>query len=430
MSETPVRLSFGGRIRRFMTILGPGMIMMATVVGASHVILSPVAGARFGYSLLWLVLFSHLFKYPAFEFGARFAVARGFSLIRGYQLVPGPKNWAVWTFLLTTTLQGLAVTTGIMSVTASIVLVNVGGLPFTGWIVVLCVVIIAIHRVGQYDALQNISKAMMAILAVITVLAFAVSPTTPSDLMSVFVPTVPEGATPLASSIIGLMPAGINVAVWHSLWAVAHLPYWKKESSNQQEMLRLSMIDLRVSYWLSAILALMFMSLGASLLQPRGLTPQGLDVAITISTIYTELLGPWMYPVFMIAVFAAMFSTAYTVMDGFPRAFSTIVKDLFPKSELLRRPGDPAYWVFMLVIVAMILITNTLIPNPVLLVSLTGLLSLLVAPLLYVLNYYCVTRLIDDEAMRPSLRIRIWGILGIITMTASVVFFLYNQYVG
>ncbi len=59
MSETPVRLSFGGRIRRFMTILGPGMIMMATVVGASHVILSPVAGARFGYSLLWLVLFSH-----------------------------------------------------------------------------------------------------------------------------------------------------------------------------------------------------------------------------------------------------------------------------------------------------------------------------------------------------------------------------------
>ena len=62
--------------------------MAATAIGTSHIILSPVAGARFGYALLWLVLFSHLFKYPAFEFGPRYAVATGTSLIRGYQQVP------------------------------------------------------------------------------------------------------------------------------------------------------------------------------------------------------------------------------------------------------------------------------------------------------------------------------------------------------
>lgn len=416
-----------GSLRRFLRTLGPGMIMMATVVGASHVILSPVAGARFGYALLWLVLFSHLFKYPAFEYGARFAVARGFSLIRGYQLVPGPRNWALWVFLTTTTLQGLAVTTGIMSVTASIVLVNIGILPFTGWIVVLNLFIIGIHRFGRYGALQWMSKVMMFVLAAITVLAFSVAPWSPGDLLRLFVPSVPEGATPLASSIVGLMPAGINVAVWHSLWAVAHLPYWEAEARDRRQMLSMSMVDLRISYWLSALLAMMFMVLGASLLRPRGLTPDGLDVAITISTIYTELLGNWMYPVFMVAVFAAMFSTAYTVMDGFPRAFSTIVKDLFPKSATLRRGGDPAYWVFMLVIFGFIVITNTLIPNPVLLVSLTGLLSLLVSPVLYVLNYYCVTRLIDDPALQPSRFTRLWGIAGIVTMSASVAFFLYYR---
>ncbi len=421
-------MSTANRFRRLMRILGPGMIMMATVVGASHVILSPVAGARFGYGLLWLVLFSHLFKYPAFDYGARFAVARGFSLIRGYQLVPGPKNWALWVFLVTTTLQGLAVTTGIMSVTASIVLVNVGLLPFPVWIVVLSLFIIVIHRFGKYSALQWVSKVMMFVLAAITLMAFSVSQWSPGDLLQIFVPSVPEGSTPLASSIIGLMPAGINVAVWHSLWAVAHLPYWEKESTDKRELLKMSLLDLRVSYVLSALLAVMFMSLGATLLLPRGLTPAGLDVAITISTIYTELLGAWMYPVFMVAVFAAMFSTAYTVMDGFPRAFSTIAKDLYPQSSLLRRPGDPAYWLFMIVIFGFIVVTNTLVPNPVLLVSLTGLLSLLVAPLLYVLNYYCVTRLIDDPELRPSRLNRIWGLAGIATMTLSVVFFLYNQY--
>jgi len=416
------------RVRRGWRILGPGMIMMATVVGASHVILSPVAGARFGYALLWLVLFSHLFKYPAFDYGARFAVARGFSLIRGYQLVPGPKNWALWLFLVTTTLQGLAVTTGIMSVTASIVMVNLGLLPFPAWTVVLSIFIIAVHRFGKYNALQWVSKGMMFVLVVITVMAFLAAPWSPSDLLALFVPRVPEGATPLASSIIGLMPAGINVAVWHSMWAVAHLPYWQEQSSDKRDMLTMSMIDLRVSYWMSAVLAMMFMALGASLLRPRGLTPDGLDVVITISTIYTEVLGAWMYPVFMVAAFAAMFSTAYTVMDGFPRAFSTILKDLLPTSAFVRRPGDPAYWCFMLIIFSFIVVTNTLVRNPVLLVSLTGLLSLLVAPVLYTLNYYCATRLIDDPDMRPSRFNRIWGLAGIITMTFSVVFFLYNQY--
>ena len=58
--------------------------MAATAIGTSHIVLAPVAGARFGYDLLWLILFAHLFKYPAFEFGARYAVATETSLIEGF----------------------------------------------------------------------------------------------------------------------------------------------------------------------------------------------------------------------------------------------------------------------------------------------------------------------------------------------------------
>ncbi|NIP81596.1 MAG: divalent metal cation transporter, partial [Gemmatimonadetes bacterium] len=109
-------------------------------------------------------------------------------------------------------------------------------------------------------------------------------------------------------------------------------------------------------------------------------------------------LGPWMFPVFMVAAFAAMFSTVYSVMDGFPRAFSSLMRTIFPRSDVLHRPSDPSYWVFMVVIFAFSLVTNTLLPNPVLVVTLVGVVSLMVAPVLYGLNYYCVTRLIGDEA--------------------------------
>ncbi len=125
------------RFRQITDSLGPGIVMAATAIGASHVILSPVAGARFGYDLLWLVLFSHLFKYPAFEFGARFAVATGTSLIRGYERVPGPRNWALIAFLGITILQGLTILSGVIAVAASVLVVNLGTFPFPVWILIL-----------------------------------------------------------------------------------------------------------------------------------------------------------------------------------------------------------------------------------------------------------------------------------------------------
>lgn len=405
--------------------LGPGIIMAATAIGTSHLILSPVAGARFGYELMWLVLFSHLFKYPAFEFGPRFAIATGGSLIQGYQDVPGPKNWAVWTFLVTTILQGLVLLAGMLSVTAAILLASFGTLSLTAWVVFIGIAIIVLHRRGKYPALAVGSKIAMLVLAVISVIAFFAAPPSLSDLAQAFIPSIPAGSLVLVASILGLMPTGINVAIWHSLWALEQMESWNEAVADKPSMLRLGLLDLKIGYILSAVLAMIFVSLGANLLAPRGLTPSGVDVAVTLSRIYTEVLGAWMFPVFMLAAFAAMFSTAYSVMDGFPRTFSRLLATLFPDNDALQRPGDPAYWSFMTVIFAFAIGANYIFPNPVQMVQLIGLVSLAVAPVLYGLNYYCVTRLIDDDAMKPKRWLRVWGLAGLWFMTAAVVFSLY-----
>lgn len=396
--------------------------MAATAIGTSHLILSPVAGARYGYGLIWLVLVSHVFKYPAFEFGPRFAIATGVSLIRGYQRVPGPKNWAVWAFLVTTVLQGLTLLAGMLSVTAAILLASFGTLSLTTWVILIGVAIIALHRAGKYPALALGSKIAMLVLAVVSIVAFVAAPPRLSDLAQMVVPSIPAGSLVLVAAILGLMPTGINVAIWHSLWALEQLDDWKKITEDKKGLLRLAAVDLKVGYVLSAVLAVVFVSLGANLLLPRGLTPAGIDVAVTLSKIYTEVLGAWMYPVFMLAAFAAMFSTTYSVMDGFPRTFSTLLQTLFPDREDLRREADPAYWIFMAVIFTTAIFVNYNFPNPVLMVQFIGLVSLAVAPLLYGLNYYCVTRLIEDPSMRPSHGLRLWGLAGFWFMTAAVVF--------
>ena len=405
--------------------LGPGIIMAATAIGTSHLILSPVAGARFGYELLWLVLFSHVFKYPAFEFGPRFAIATGTSLIRGYQNVPGPKNWAVWAFLATTVLQGLVLLAGMLSVTAAILVASLGTFSLTVWVVILGVAIIVLHRMGKYPALAVGSKVAMLVITVISIIAFCAAPPRISDLAQAFIPSIPTGSLVLVAAILGLMPTGINVAIWHSLWALEQMDAWREAASDKRAMLRLGLLDLKVGYILSAVLAVIFVSLGANLLAPRGLTPSGIDVALTLSRIYTEVLGNWMFPVFMLAAFAAMFSTAYSVMDGFPRTFSTLLRTLFPANEALKKASDPAYWVFMAVIFTFAIGANYIFPNPVQMIQLIGIVSLAVAPILYGLNYYCVTRLIDDESLRPKRWLRLWGLAGLWFMTAAVLFALY-----
>jgi Mn2+/Fe2+ NRAMP family transporter len=392
----------------------------ATAIGSSHIILSPVAGARFGYDLIWLVLFSHFFKYPAFDFGPRFAIANGVSLIEGFRRVPGPRNWAVWTFLVTTVLQGLTIVAGTLSVTASILVGSLGFGSLATWIVVLGVSIILLHRTGKYPGLAFGSKLAMLVLALVSVVAFLAAPPRLSDVARILVPSIPAGSLVLVASILGLMPTGINVAIWHSLWAVEHLETWRKTTGDKRELLGLGLFDLRVGYVLSAALAAVFISLGATLLKPRGLTPDGVQVALTLSKIYTEVLGNWMFPVFMLAAFAAMFSTAYSVMDGFPRTFAKLLETLFPAAPLLKKKGNPAYWSFMAVIFLFAIGANRILPNPVALIQLVGLVSLGVAPVLYGLNYYCVTRLIDDESLRPSRGLRLWGLAGLLFMTFAV----------
>jgi hypothetical protein len=54
--------------------------------------------------------------------------------------------------------------------------------------------------------------------------------------------------------------------------------------------------------------------------------------------------------------------------------------------------------------------------NPVTLVTVVALLSLCVAPLYYVLNYYCVTRFIKEDKFRARTPARVVAVLGIAVM--------------
>lgn len=426
--------------------IGPGMVLAATAIGASHLVLAPTAGAAYGYALLWLVLFTHVFKYPAFDFGPRYTIATGETLLDGYARVPGPRGWALWIFLAGTVIQGFSVTAGVLSVAAAVATAAIPAVPLLAWAAGIAVVGVWLLWSGRFDGLSALSKWMMAVLAVVTAVAFLATPPPAGAIVDLVRPSLPSGSIVLVAAILGWMPTGIDVAIWHSMWAVERRTEWEartaargaaaglgpeREHALRRGALSYALVDLRIGYGLSLVLAVLFLALGAEVLRPTGSVPQGAGVAITIARLYTDALGSWMWWPFLAAAFFGMYSTTLGVMDGFPRAFAGTVRRLRRDPDVVRGAGtafDEAggrlYWGFLAVILALALVEIALLRDPVVLVTVAAVASFLIAPVSYALNIWCVTRRIDDPGLRPGRALVVWALLGLLCMAAASVLFL------
>ena len=64
--------------------LGPGLLFAGAAIGVSHLVQSTRAGADFGWGLIWALIIVNILKYPFFQYGPRYAMATGESLLDGY----------------------------------------------------------------------------------------------------------------------------------------------------------------------------------------------------------------------------------------------------------------------------------------------------------------------------------------------------------
>ncbi|MCF7975087.1 MAG: Nramp family divalent metal transporter [Phycisphaerae bacterium] len=405
-----------GKTVSFFDRLGPGLLLAATSIGASHLVMAPRAGWKFGFQLLWLVPLTHLFKYHAFEFGPRYAAATGESLIAGYARMPGLRGWALWILLVGTVTQGIGVLAAVVGIAAAVLSTFIGHEPFAGFYIALVIGTVLLFLLfGGYGWLDFLNKVMMTVLFLVTVIVFVPACPGPGAFRHFVIPTVPAGSIAIIAGILGWMPTGIDVSIWHSLWTLEkHRDLASAESSQRRwELFRFSLMDMRVGYGLSFVVACVFLMLAGVYLHGTNDTIDGAQFAQSLAKIYTNNIGPWMYVVFMVAAFTAMYSTVYAVMDGFSRSFAETVSTLFPK--IRARWRTRLYWSFVLCTAAFAFLTLVALKgkNPVTLVLDVAFLSLCIAPLYCGLNYVCVTRFIKDEKFRPGTVARVLALAGI-----------------
>jgi Mn2+/Fe2+ NRAMP family transporter len=230
------------------------------------------------------------------------------------------------------------------------------------------------------------------------------------------------------------MPTGIDVSVWHSFWTLEKLRRLGENTQSSsavdhRRQLRTSLTDMRVGYGLSLLTGIMFLCLGAAHLTGRGGELSGVQFAEAISTAYTAILGRWMYHVFMLTAFFAMFSTSYVVIDGFSRSFSEALAVINPRlSSPPSKRRTLLGFMFLAAVFAALMIVW--IGNPVTLVVAASLVSLAAAPVLYGLSLYCVRSHITDPTMKPHPITVIVGWAGVAFVAGALAVTIYSKFIS
>jgi len=367
-------------------------------IGQTHVILATYSGARFGFSLLWVILLAHILTYPVFEYGPRYAVATGGSLIDAYARLPRlrvPMMLFFGLLLLTLPFIGVA---SLLSVTASILLAAWPQVSFHQWCVIITACTATLIFAGRYRGLEITCIAMSGVLVLATVVAFSLELPDPGRVLSgALAPAIPAGSMVTLVALMR-MPTDPVTSIMHSVWAVKKREAWIREGGLQAGLKR-SLLDLRVGFGASLLIALIFVSLGAVVLHPRGVDLEGVDLAVELSRVYTETVGAWAFPLFIGVAFVAIWGSLYAIADGVPRMFEGVW------SSATGKTGDselrPLRVVYTLAILLGGLLLATVWQRPLFLVILAVSAGLVAYPLIYLLNIHAVTKLIDAE-FRPS----------------------------
>jgi len=462
----------GSLLRKF----GPGMMLMMTGIGTSHLVTAPVAGGRYGYALLWCLPIAYIFKYYGFEMAIRFTHATGRSILDAY--ATAWKKIPVWYVLITTIIQSAVGQAGRLIAAAAVLFyffrlyldIDIPGLDddkelaFYGLLLGIMSVLIILR--GRYAVVELATKIAAGILILCTFAVYVVEPAPVKEFVHFFQLDAPEGSWLIIASFLGLLPTGIDVSLQASEWGkakkvgmgkmrgaietqglatpfdafkskkadltvdVSRLPAHAQEYCRR--WFKIGLIDFRVGHIISFLLASIFLMLAAVWLYPSDVS--GNAVMGEIAKIFTDSVGPGLMLVFLAGALAATYSTAFNYFDGWPRVVGACCRNLFRKTAALPRTSRDEidehqrkiwyseyniYRISMLFSLVASVAIIAGVPRPVYLVLIASALAYFVAPVIFFLNlYYCLTVIPkDDKVFYPSAFARWFGWLSLVVFT-------------
>ena len=415
------------RFFRLSKTFGPGILFASTAIGVSHLVQSTRAGAEFGFLLIGFVIVANLLKYPFFEYSSRYANVTETSIIDGYGKLG---KHALSLYFCITISSMFFVTAAVGFVTAGF-LENLFNIDFLNYwpIISLFVVCTAILAIGKYGALDILIKIIGTILIISTFTAFVLALANgPIEIQDDFKPNELWSTAGIffLIALMGWMPMPIDISSWHSLWTLE----WIKQTKFKPS-LKETLLDFNLGYLITAILALVFVTLGAYIFFGSGesLPNNNALFAHKVVTLYTQTIGDWSYLIIAVSAFSVMFGTIIAVFDGYSRSLQRTIFLLFKKQNVIENNSQKNYVMLIFIIVSGALLVVFQFGDKLKeLVDFATTLSFLIAPIIAIFNFRLVTGKYLKKEFHPPIWLKIISYLGIIFLISFAIIFVIIRF--
>ncbi|WP_216594915.1 Nramp family divalent metal transporter [Domibacillus robiginosus] len=343
----------GNVITRFAKTFGPGILAVLTWLGAGDLVTSSVAGADYGYSLMWILALSLMLRFLIVNVIARFQLCNteGLTLLEGYgRIHPFFAYFLFGYALIMGHLFNSYMLKGAGEVLSTLLHINQ---PFLGSVIVVVLILLLIGR-NIYNTIENVMKAILGLLTLaFLVLALQTSPDVGQILKGTVGFSIPSdtgvhGALLVAISIIGAVAGSISNFVH---------PYFMKEKGwTTPAHLKIQRNDLLFAIGVCIVINLAIWIIGAEILRPNGIQVETID---DLAKALEMALGQTGWLIFYLGVFGVLFASIVGKSTGFPRlitdAYYVINKDRKEKYEG-QYSKDPMYkWIMLFVLVTPII---------------------------------------------------------------------------
>lgn len=326
--------------RTGVSLIGPGIVVAATGVGAGDLVATLIAGAEYGYALLWAAVLGAVVKVALAEGVGRWTLSTGRTIFDGWSSL-GP--WATVYFALYVVIWGFVY--GAAGMTAS-------GLPLAAlfpvlglkeWSMISGLMGLGIVWLGNYGLFEKVMAALVGVMFVTVVgLAVIVTPDIPRLLTGLW-PTLPEGSVFYTLGLIGGVGGTITMAAYG---------YWLNAKGwRTPEWMGVMRWDNRVAYAVTGVFVVAMLIVGAELLHASGMAlAKGDRGLLDLDLILRARFGPVVAALFLIGFWATSFTSVLGVWQGVSLMFADFYAHVRkrPGDEALRGEKSPAFRGYML----------------------------------------------------------------------------------
>ncbi len=322
-------------MRRF----GPGMLVAAAFIGPGTVTTASIAGANFGFVLMWALLLSIIVTFVLQEMSSRLGIVSGLGLSEA--LRSSINNHFLKAFLMILIVSALGIGNAAFEVGnitgAAIGLSQISSLSISSSVLIVGILVLILLGTRIFKMLEQILTVLVVIMSLLFLLTMITIEIDYSKLLrGLFIPTV------TASSLLTIMALIGTTVVPYNLFLHADASKRKWKDQEVTQALNNSRADTAISIGLGGLITLAIMSTSAVAFFGSSMEISSENLARQLEPI----LGSYSSYIFNFGLFVAGITSAVTA----PLAASIAV------TEALGWKNDPSSFRFKLVWIIILLI--------------------------------------------------------------------------